>query len=264
MPTLKETLANKLTQKELAKLRTSFDIIGSIAIIEIPKELKKREKLIGQTILQLLNNIKTVAVEAGEHAGKYRKQKLRIIAGEKTYETQQKESGITLKTNVAKCYYSPRLGSERMRIAKLVRQGEKVLVAGSGIAPYPIIISRHSSAKQITGIEANPAAHKYAQQNIILNKAKNVTLIKGDITKIKLGKFDRIILAIPHQGTKLVPAILKFAKKGTKIHIYDFAFEENLSEPAKKLPKQLKVNNVVKTQQVGVRRYRVCIDAKVV
>ncbi len=172
-----------------------------------------------------------------------------------------KESGVLLKLDVAKCYYSPRLGSERLRIARQVKKGEKILVAGSGIAPYPLILSKHSSALEITGVEANPTAHKYAQENIKLNKAKNIKLIKGDIRKIKPGKFDRIISAIPHEGVKLLPTLLKFAKKGTTLHIYDFAPEENLAEPAQKL-KKVKILNVVKTQQVGVRRYRICIDAK--
>jgi len=259
---LRQALKGKLTAKEMQALKTSFDIIGDILIIEIPPELKKREKLVGQTILKLFKNIKVVAA-AGKHTGKYRKQKLRIIAGEKRFETLHKESGIMLKLDVSQCYFSPRLGSERLRIAKQVKKGEKVLVAGSGIAPYPLILSRYSPASLIMGVEANPAAHKYAAQNVILNKARNIILVKGDIKKIPLGKFDRIISAIPHEGVKLAPILLKFAKKGTILHIYDFAFEEDLEEPARKM-KKCKILRVVKTQQVGVRRYRVSIDAKVV
>jgi len=259
---LRQALKGKLTAKEMQALKTSFDIIGDILIIEIPPELKKREKLIGQAILKLFKNVKVVAVEAGEHTGKYRRQKLRILVGEKRFETLHKESGVQLKLDVAKCYFSPRLGSERLRIAKQIKKGEKVLVAGSGIAPYPLILSRYSPASIIMGVEANPAAHKYAAQNVIINKARNIILVKGDIRKIPLGKFDRIISAIPHEGVKLAPTLLKFAKKGTILHIYDFAFEEDLEEPARKL-KKCKILRVVKTQQVGVRRYRVCIDAKV-
>jgi len=257
---LREALTDKLTQKEMEALRTSFDVIGDIAIIEIPIELKKKEKLIGKTILALFKNIKAVAA-AGEHTGKYRKQKLRLIAGEKRFETTHKESGMLFKTDVSQCYFSPRLGSERLRIAKQVKKGETVLVVGSGIAPYPLIISKYSPATRIMAVEANPAAHKYAAQNIILNKARNIILVKGDIRKLPLGKFDRIISAIPHEGVKLMPALLKFAKKGTFLHVYDFAFGEDLKEPARKM-KGCKILQVVKTQQVGVRRYRVCIDAK--
>jgi len=259
---LKEALKGKLTEKEMKLLRTSYDVIGDIVIIEIPKELKK-EKLIGQALLSFLNNIKTVAA-AGEHTGKYRRQKLRIIAGEKRFETAHKESGITLKLDVAKCYYSPRLGSERLRIAKQIKKREKILVAGSGVAPYPLVLAKHTPA-EIVGVEINPVAHKYAVENVKINKlGHKITLFKGDITKIKLGKFDRIILAIPHEGTKLAPALKKFAKKGTKMHIYDFANEKDLQEPARKLKKLgFKIIKTVKTQQVGIRRYRVCVDAKV-
>ena len=257
---LREALKNKLSAKEMQVVKTSFDIIGDIAIIEIPPELKKKEKTIGSAILKLLKSIKTVAAEAGEHKGKYRTQKLRIIAGEKKFETVHKESGATFKLDVAKCYFSPRLGSERLRIAKQVKKGERILVVGSGIAPYPIILAKHSPAKEITAVETNPIAHKYAQQNAKLNKT-SIKLIKGDIRKVKLGKFERIISAIPHEGVKLVPTLMKFAKKGTMLHIYDFAYEENLAEPAQKL-KNVKILRVIKTQQVGVRRYRICIDAK--
>jgi tRNA (guanine37-N1)-methyltransferase len=260
---LREALRGKLTEKELKSLKTSFDIIGDIVIIEIPPELKKKEKIIGQAILKLLNNVKVVAAEAGEHTGKYRRQKLRIIAGEKRFETEQKESGVLLSLDVSTCYYSPRLGSERMRIAKQIKKGEKILVVGSGVAPYPLILSKHSPAEHIVGVEVNPEAHKYASKNIVLNKASNVTLIKGDIKKLPRGKFDRIISAIPHEGVKLLPTLLKLSKKGTILHIYDFAPEENLKGPAEKIKKWCKILKVVKTQQVGVRRYRICIDAKV-
>lgn len=256
---LKEALKGKLTKKELEHLRGSFDVIGDIAIIEIPKELKK-EKLIGQTLLKLLKNVKTVCAEKGEHKGKYRTQKLKIIAGEKNFETKQKESGITLTLDVSKCYYSPRLGSERLRIAKQVKKGEKILVAGSGVAPYPLVLAKHSPAKLVTGVEVNPTAHKYAVENVKLNKLGNkIKLVKADITKIKPTKYDRIISPIPHLGVKLYPTLKKFAKKGTKLHIYDFANQENLKEPTKKL--DCKILKIIKTQQVGIRRYRVCVDA---
>ena len=259
---LKEALKGKLTEKELKLLVGSYDVIGDIAVIEIPRELKKKQKLIGQTLLKLLKNVKTAAAKKGGHYGVYRRQKLNILAGSKKLQTTQKESGILLKLDVEKCYYSPRMGSERLRIAKQVKKGEKILVVGSGIAPYPLVIAKHSPAGEITAVETNPTAHKYAIENVKLNKFEHkIKLIKADIRKIKLGKYDRIISIIPHYGVKLMPALLKFAKKGTIIHIYDFANEEDLEEPARKI--KAKIIRVVKAGQAATRRYRVCIDAKV-
>src|SRR3989344_5936523 len=267
---LKEALKGKLTVKELALLRRSFDIIGDIAILEVPKELKKKEKLIGKTILALLPTVKVVAVEQGEHTGAFRRQKLKIVAGEKRLVTLHKESGIVLALDVEKCYYSPRLGSERLRVASLIQPNEKILVAGSGIGVYPLVLAEHSQAAKITGVELNPVAHQFALENIKLNKlAEKVQAIKGDIFKAMLGKFDRIILAMPTFGVAFVPQLLKFAKKGAFLHILDFADESDREAPAKELIRLCKENkrackilSVVKTGTPGVRRLRVCVDAK--
>ena len=43
---LKEAMAKKLTKKEKEIFVSSFDIIGDIAVISIPKELLSKEKLI--------------------------------------------------------------------------------------------------------------------------------------------------------------------------------------------------------------------------
>ena len=54
---LKELLKGKLTEEEMKKLVTSYDVIGSIAIIEIPEELQSKEKEIGEAIIKLNKNI---------------------------------------------------------------------------------------------------------------------------------------------------------------------------------------------------------------
>ncbi|MBS3147822.1 methyltransferase domain-containing protein [Candidatus Woesearchaeota archaeon] len=271
MSAYRELLRGKLPEKEFALLPRSFDVIGDIAIIELPRELAKRVKIIGAAIMESLHNVKVVAVEQGSHTGKYRRQKLRIIAGEKRLETVHKESGMVLGLEVQKCYFSPRLGSERLRIAGLVKQDEKLLVVGSGVGPYPLIIAKHSKASQVVGVEINPVAHKFAVQNVIKNKLQGrVICIKGDVSKLSEGEFDRIVMAIPHEGVSLVPSILRLLKKGGFLHVLDFTEESDIDAPSRKLVELCKENNrkckilaTIKAGQPGVRRYRVCIDAKV-
>ena len=41
---LKQALKRKLTKKELLLLPRAFDVIGNIAIINLPRELRKKEK----------------------------------------------------------------------------------------------------------------------------------------------------------------------------------------------------------------------------
>lgn len=271
---LKEALAGKLTQKELACLRGAFDTVGSIAIIEIPRELVKKQKIIAQTLLKLHKNIRTVAKKAGKHEGIYRRQKIQILAGEKNKITEHTESGVKMRLDVEKCYFSPRLGSERLRIAKLVKPNESVLVMFSGIAPYPLVIAKHSKAKEIVGIELNPVAHNYAEQNVVLNKLCNrIKLYKGDARKIvpKLGqKFDRIVMPLPKTGKTFLPTAFKAAKKGTTIHFYDFEKEgefelaaQKVLDACKKAGKKCKIINIVKAGQHAPRTFRICVDFKI-
>ena len=45
MTTLKQALEKKLGKKEIANLIASYDMMGGIAVITIPPELVKKEKL---------------------------------------------------------------------------------------------------------------------------------------------------------------------------------------------------------------------------
>ncbi len=160
MVTLKEALKKKLTKKELFLVTRSYDVVGDIAIVEIPHGLGKKEKLIGETILKLYKHIKVVCKKVGIHSGRFRLQKLKIIAGENRKETICKENNVQLKLNPEEVYFSVRLSTERKRISKLIRKGELVLVMFSGVAPYPIVISKNTKASQIFGIEVYVKTHQ--------------------------------------------------------------------------------------------------------
>lgn len=272
--TLKAALKGKLSDKEISLLMRSYDVIGNIAIIEIPKELSEKEELIGKTILEMHRNVKTVAKKIGAHKGIYRAQKVKIIAGEKSKETLYRENNVMLKLDVEKVYFSPRLATERKRIAKLVKNGERVLVMFSGCGPYPFVISKNSKAKEVYGVELNPVAHKYATENIRLNKTENVKLIKGNVRKVvpELKKrFDRIAMPLPKKGEAYLDIALSASKKGTIIHFYDFLREDKIPDLAfnkikkicGKMRKKFRILNFTKCGQVSPREYRVCVDFKV-
>ena len=157
------------------KLPSSYDVIGNIAVLS---EKTKNPKKVAQHILKNFKNIKTVAIKTGIHSGKFRLQKTKILAGKKTKTALHKENGCLFKLNIDKTYFSPRLGSERLRISKLVKKDESILVMFSGVAVYPINISKHSKAKEICAVEINPAAHKFAEENLKLNKIKNIKIVE--------------------------------------------------------------------------------------
>jgi len=274
MASLKELLRKKLSKKELEYAPSSFEVIGgkekAIAIVEIKPELKKKEKLIAKTIMELSKNIKSVLKKVSGREGEYRIKKYKLILGSKNTEVVHKESGCLFKLDPRKVYFSAREGSERERISKLIKKGEKVLVMFSGIAPYSIIIAKKSKAERVYSIEINPHAHKYAEENIILNKVGNkVIVLEGDVNKIcpKLKeKFDRIIMPLPRKGYLFLDLAVKYVKKNGIIHFYYYGDKNNLygcgEEVIKKLKRKNKIINKKIVLPYGPNKWKVVFDIK--
>jgi len=163
----------------------SFDIMGDIALIEIPKKTKSsQEKKIAEAVMKVHPNIHVVAKKTGPISGEYRVRKLKVIAGEKRTETLHKEEGCQFKVDIANSYYSPRLIYERRRISALVGPGEEIFVPFAGVGPFAIIIAKNHPDARVWANELNPDAYRYMLENIKLNKTQNVIPIGGDAKKI--------------------------------------------------------------------------------
>lgn len=272
-PSLKVCLKDKIPDDLLKLVKKSFDSVGSIAVIEIPEELEKYEKIIAETLINSIKNIKTVLKKSGVRSGRFRRIKLRWLAGKRTKKTEHKENRCLIRLNCETCYFSPRLSHERLRIAGLIKPDENVLVAFSGVSPYPLVFAKNSSVKFITAVELNPLAHLFAEENIRINKFQNkIKAIKGDVAKIvpTLGTFDRVIMAMPKCGDKFLEFCIPAVKKGGFLHFYDFGtFEEfdiiaqKVIDVCKKLGRDCKILAKVKAGDHAPRVYRVCIDVKI-
>ena len=269
---LKYFLKNILTQKELKLVPSSFDVVGNILIFsEFPKELSKKEKVIGNIILENYHHIKTVLKKTKKYSGKFRIPKLKVIAGEKRKEAICKENNVFVKLDVEKVYFSPRMSSERKRITDLTNSNESVLVMFSGSGVYPLVIAKNTNCKEVYGIEINPIAHKYAFENVKKNKLENkIKLFLGDVRKVmpKINKkFDRILIPLPKGGKDFLDLALKHIKNKGFIHFYDFLHEgefhkaeKKIKNACNKLNKKCKIINVVKCGQYSPKFYRICVD----
>ncbi|MCK5282285.1 MAG: class I SAM-dependent methyltransferase family protein [Nanoarchaeota archaeon] len=271
---LKQLLSKELTKKQLEALPTSFDLVGDILVFsDFPDELSKKEKIIGNKILGNFKHVKVICKKAKQYSGTFRTPTLRILAGERRKETTHKESGIRVKLNIEKVYFSARLGHERERINNLVKKAETVLVMFSGCGVYCINIARNTSAKEIYGVEINPAAHKYAIENIKLNKVDNVDLFLGDVTAVLptiKKKFDRVLMPLPKSAEDFLDIALPKVKKNGILHFYDFLHENNfgasetkIKDACKRAERKYKILNFTKCGQFGPGKYRVCIDARI-
>jgi len=271
---LKGALKKKLTGKELGMLPRAFDIIGSIAIIDIPKELLHREKTIANALLNQHSNVKTVLKKAGRVKGRLRTRKLQWIAGEKAKETEHRENGVRIKLNVETCYFSPRMSNDRLEIAGKVKKGENVLVLFSGVAPYALVIAKNSPAKHIVAVEINKIASKYAKENVHLNRMHNVEILQGDVNKVlpklknKKIKFDRIMMARPQLKDTFLQPALAVAKKNCIIHFHDFLMEEQIPDIAyekiksecKKAKRSCRILGWKRAGEIAPYKWRIRVD----
>ncbi len=271
---LKEALKNKLTKKERQYLISSYDMVGDIAIIEVPYELEKKEAVIADTLLKLHKNINVVVKKISEHKGVFRLQKYKVIAGEKRKKTEYVESGVRMRFNIERVYFSTRFGTERLRIAKLVEKGEDVLVMFSGIAPFPLVIARNSDAEEIYGIEINPVAHKYGIENVRLNKMEDrIKLYEGDVRMVVPGlkkRFDRVVMPLPKGGENFLDMALRSVKDKGIVHFYDFLHvdefdqaKKKIKEACKKAGKRYRTQRLVKCGQQKPYVFRICLDVRV-
>ena len=207
------------------RLPGGFDQVGDIAVVGIVPELEALEREIGKIILRLHKTIRVVAKRDGQYGGEYRTRPLRIIAGEERLTTIHRENGITLHLDLAQVYFSVRSAHERGRIAALVQPGERVGVLCSGIGPFPLIIGRHSQAREVVGIEKNPVAHGYALRNLQANRTvTNVRFFEGDAGEVLASHtltFDRVLLVLPYGGEALLPHTLDALQPGGTLHFYD-------------------------------------------
>jgi tRNA (guanine37-N1)-methyltransferase len=241
---LKESLAQSraLSVFEIGKVVRSYDCVGDIAIVEIPRELVQKQEAIAQAIMAQNRHIKVVCRKDSPMTGKYRVRRLSVIAGENRTTTTYRESGCSFALDAAKVYFSVRLSHERLRIASLVKPKEKILALFAGVGPFPIVIARRKPTTEIVGIELNPDAAKSFEKNIALNKTKNVVAIRGDVSKVVPNRFsgwaDRIIMPLPHSAGDFLDAALKAANpKGCTVHFYGFV--ETKAKGKKELHKDI-------------------------
>ncbi len=267
-------MEESLSASELTHLVSGYDVVGDIAVVIIPEELESKEQLIANAILTSNRKIRVVAKRAGRYDGEFRTIPLTILAGENRKETEVKESGIRLLVNPETVYYSVRSGNERRRLAALVQPDESVLILFSGIAPYPLIISRYSRAKYIVGVEKNPQAHAYGIENLSRNKKiTNVKLHLGDAKEVlpRLAtSFDRVVMPLPTRGEEYLPYALQVLGERGFLHFYDMQQPEKLQESIDKIisacaltKRTVLSTNITRCGHCAPQKYRICIDAMI-
>ena len=237
---LRDKLSNAFPPEELNNVYNSFDVIGDIAIIKISPINFAKGEIVAKQIMAVNRNIKTVLTPVTRITGDFRVRELKLLAGENKTRTTHKESGCAFRVEVERCYFSPRLSHEHLRIAKLVQSGETVVNMFAGVGCFSIIIAKTQSRSRVYSIDVNPTAVRCMEENVRINKVfDRVFPILGDAKDViqsqLQGVADRVLMPLPEKALEYLPYALSTLKKtGGWIHYYDFQHAPGKEDPVEK------------------------------
>jgi tRNA (guanine37-N1)-methyltransferase len=276
--TLLDVLGDKLPPHLLASLPKSMDIVGEIAVVEIPFELEDFKRLIGEAVLEVNKNVHTVLAKASAVSSPYRLREFDVIAGKGETVTVHKEYGCVYRLDLKRVYFSPRLSFERGRVASQVQEGEIVVDMFAGVGPFSILIAKKLRNVKVYAIDVNRDAVNFLKENIMLNKVwGKVIPIFGDADKIVreklVGTADRVIMDLPAEALRFVEAACKALKPaGGIVHYYSFisdsdsleGVKQELSQAFLKAGREIKEFTYARTvKPTAPHEWQIVIDAKV-
>ena len=272
---LKRALEGVLTDQESEELFSAFDQIGDIIVIRIPDSLLSKKKVIGETLLKEVSTAKSVLYQSSDVSGDFRTRSLELLAGEDKTETEYKEFGCRFFVDVEKAFFSPRLSTERERIADVIRDGETVINMFGGVGMFSILAAKNKKCT-VYNIDINPVASQLCEKNISLNKlAGEVISLNGDAAQIVNDqlkeKGDRTLMLLPERSDEFLESAILATKNGGIIHYYSHIHADK-KQDAPKLSEEhyLKVTNVKSeilgskiVRAVGPRYYQTVVDVKI-
>lgn len=275
---LKTVLAAVLSPEEASQVYSAFDQIGDIVIVKIPDELVGKKKIIADAILENVKTAKAVFAQTSAVKGDFRVRDLEHLAGDDRTVTEYKEHACRFKVDVARAYFSPRLSTERQRIADLTNEGDVVVNMFAGVGTYSVIIAKKVRTAKVYSIDSNYVANGLCIENATLNKVSDrVIPICGDaavvISEQLAGVADRVLMPLPERAREFIePAVLALKPLGV-VHYFAHvkadgkkgANEAGQVDASKAFAKyENKVLKVTTVREVGPRIYQIVVDVQVV
>jgi tRNA (guanine37-N1)-methyltransferase len=229
--TLADSLDTILNREQLELLPRAYDLVGDIAVLEIPEELTQFSEQIGEAFLKVHQSFSTVLGKKGAIAGQTRVREYSLLAGEDKTDTIHTEYGCRIRVDLTKAYFSPRLLEEHHQVAEQVSDKEIVVDMFTGVGPFAIHIAKRCRAN-IVAIDINPEAIALLEESMKLNKLLGeVTPVCADAHDYVRNNFDknahRIIMNHPSGSYEFITEACHALAPGGILHFYEFAGGED-------------------------------------
>lgn len=255
-----------LCPEDLLGFQPSFDVVGDIAIVD-----GENAEEVAAVLMSCHKSIKAVIAPLSDVEGEFRTRQFRHLAGENRTVTTHREHGLRYRVDLERAYFTPRLGTERLRIAEQIGPSDVVLDMFAGVGPFALLMAKRGA--KVIAIDKNPIAVLYLRENARLNKVQDIEILEGDANDLALryeNAADHVIMNLPHSADRFLISAMKAARDGGVIHYYAFAPEQSLYQDVdliRRASDKLGISADITYQGVvrsyAPKRYNIVIDFKV-
>ena len=201
---------------------TSYYLVGDIAVITLTSEVKRYARLVGEAIARVQRSVRAVYAKEAVR-GEHRVPRLIHLYGEQGTETIYRENGLSFYVDIASMYVNPSLATEHLRVARLCRDGERVLDMFTGFGGFPINIAAHRRVEAVA-VDINPAALEALRKSLSMNRLRGlVEPVQADsslLDRMIRPGFTRIIMNLPHRSLSFMKTACILASTHAWIHVY--------------------------------------------
>ena len=204
----------------------SYERVGDVAVVD--EDDPDRAERVAEAVVESDLPVDAVLNRASKVKGQERVRDWEVLAGDGT-ETVHREYGCEYLVDLTEAFFSPRLATERHRVAEQVEAGEHAFDMFAGVGPFVVPFARRGAT--VVGADVNPEAIAYLRENARRNGvAERVTAIEGDVRAVVPdygGWADRVVMNLPHSADEFLDAAVLLAGEEAVIHYYDIQHEED-------------------------------------
>jgi len=211
------------SEDEKVLLPRSFDVVGDIVLIRLPRELEAKKAAVGEALLRFVPGTRLVGLDHGVH-GPDRRRTVERVAGSGAWRTRHRENGVELEVDVERAYFSPRLAREHARVADEVRPGERVYDLCCGVGPFSVTIAHLGRAAHVTAVDSN--AEAIALLTATLGRVPYGHRVRAVCAPLEeflptAAPVERVVMNLPHEGIKYLPSVARTTAPGGRLYYYE-------------------------------------------
>jgi tRNA (guanine37-N1)-methyltransferase len=214
------------TPTDLLGYEPTYERLGDIVILDEDDPERARE--IADAVMASDIPVKTVVNRASKVKGELRVRDWEVLAGDGT-ETVHREYGCEFLLDVAEVYFSPRLATERHRVAEQAEADERAFDMFAGVGPFVVPFAKRGA--DVVGVDLNEKAVEYLRENARRNDVEDrVTAIQGDVRAVApeySDWADRVVMNLPHSADEFLDSAVELAGDDCVLHYYDIQHEDD-------------------------------------